>query len=355
MPEITRLPIGQYAYFPPKYGNKEGIVLEISEGVLLCATSSPFVIFKSSDNGATWTAKHTEAHPNRNARLNFITSGGTIFYGTALTNSTSFLMRSDDDGETWTNVLTVDSDSMWYMIERDNGDLYLNEYNSSNTLKFAYRVMKSTDDGVNWAEFYAHQPGPDPSDGNNRTIRHLHMIARDSDDTMYLTMAHGTDVGTYVLNDDGTLGTMLDGETTGGATAFVQADNGDIFWGTDNFPCSIYKTNDDGDGLEEVINMQTVFGDDRSTFCLGMSKGRFGVLYALTNGANPDKIPYLFASPDDGVTWVLMPIARGLSRPTFVNIGLGTTPRIYIDQATDDEYIILPDFTKEQLLYLSEA
>lgn len=355
MPAITRLPLGKYLTVTPKYGNKQGIVQQLADGTLFIATSSPFVIHKSTDDGATWTAKHTEAHPNRNARLNFVTSGGVIFFGTALTNSTSFLMRSGDGGETWTNVLDVESDSMWAMIERDNGDLYLNEYNSSNTLRFAYNVWKSTDAGVNWTKFYTHPPGPDPSDINNRTIRHLHIIARDSNDIMYLTMAHGTDVGTYILNDNGTLGTKLDDETTGGATAFVEADDGSIFWGTDNFPCSIYKTKVSGDGLEETMNMQTIFGDDRSTFCLGMSKGRYGVLYALTNGANPDKIPFLFASPDDGASWIMVPFARTFSRPTFVNVGRASNPQIFIDQATNDNYVVLPDFTREQLRYLADA
>lgn len=355
---ITRMPASGYADVTPLKNAQSGIVIERSNGSMFTATSSPMVIKKSTDGGLNWVTKHTEAHPNRNARLNFEDSRGYLFYGTALTNNNGTIVRSIDDGENWTTVLTVESDSAWYMIERNNGDLYLNEYNSSNTDKFAYNVWKSVDGGANWTKFYTHPPGPDPTNETNRTIRHFHMICRDTDDQMYLSMAHGLDCGAYKLNNNGTLGENIgdysfgDGLSKGGGlTGFVQADNGDRFFTPDNYPSCIYKYNPSETIVErkiqDVYSVRTRFGTDRESFMLGMSKGRYGVLYAIANGTAAHK-PFLLMSPDDGATWGFVNFTSEIVRPTFVSVGRGTTPRIHIDQGINKPFITLPDYTKSQ-------
>lgn len=362
MPSLPRLSTTASVDITPQRGNMNGIVMERSNGDLLIATSSPFQIWKSTDGGLNWTQKYAHAHPNRNARLNFEDSQGNLFFGSALTDNNAFIVRSNDGGENWTTVVTADSDSAWYMIEKTNGDLYFNEYNSSNTDKFAYSVWKSTDRGVNWSKFYTHPPGPDPSDINNRTIRHFHMLCRDSNDQMYISMAHGLDVGTYKLNDNGTLGVNIgdyyigsSSSKGGGLTSFVQADNGSMFFGPDNYPSCVYKyypnAATDAQKLESVYNIREVLGTTRESFLLGMSKGRYGVLYALGNGTASQK-PFLLLSPDDGENWKYISFTTEIVRPTFVSISRSTVPRIYIDQGLTKPYLSIPDYTKQQVIKL---
>lgn len=357
---VTRYPTLGYVS-PTVLRNKmTGIVMERWNNQMIAATSSPFTIQKSTDGGETWVEKHSEAHPNRNARLNFEDSRGYLFLGTALTSNNATILRSIDDGETWETVLTCDSDSAWYMIERDNGDLYLNEYNSSNTVKFAYNVWKSDDDGATWTKFYTHPPGPDPSNLTNRTMRHFHMLCRDSDDQMYITLGHGLDAGAYKLNDNGTLGDNIgdyptgDGASKGGGlTGFAQADNGDMFFTPDNYPSCIYKyvpgATDIDDKLVNVYDIEEQFGSDRNSFMLGMSKGRYGVLYAVGNGTIANR-PFLLMSGDDGVTWVYVNFTDEKVRPTFISISQSSTPRIHIDQGINRPFVTLPDYTKAQVL-----
>lgn len=336
--------------------------MERANGDMLTATSSPMAIHKSTDSGVTWVQKFSEAHPNRNARLNFEDSRGYLFYGTALTNNDATIVRSTDGGETFQTVLTCESDSAWYMIERDNGDLYLNEYNSSNTAKFAYNIWKSTDDGANWTKFYTHPPGADPSTELTRTIRHFHMLWRDSDDQMYLSMAHGMDCGAYKLNDDGTLGDNIGDYSTndglskgGGVTGAVEADDGTMFLTPDNYPSCVYKYQPDATSADEkllnVHDVRTLYGSDRESFMLGMSKGRYGVLYALGNGTSTH-IPFLLISGDDGATWKFVTFTTEIVRPTFVSVSRSSVPRIHIDQGINRPFITLPDYTKQQVIRL---
>lgn len=354
---ITRLPVSSAEVIPAR-NKMTGIAVERANGNMLAATSSPMTIHKSTDGGTTWVLKHTEAHPNRNARLNFEASNGNIFFGTALTNNDATLLRSIDAGETFQTVLTFESDSAWYMIERDNGDLYVNEYNSSNTLKFAYNIWKSTNGGANWTKFYTHPPGPDPSNLTNRTMRHFHMLWRDDADQMYVSMAHGLDAGSYKLNDDGTLGDNIgdfsfgDGASKGGGlTGFAQADNGDMFMTPDNYPSCVYKYVPSATLTDKIVNVYDIesqFGDDRESFMLGMSKGRYGVLYAIANGTIANK-PFLLASGDDGATWKYITFTQEGVRPTFVSISQSTRPLIHIDQGINKPFLTLPDYTKEQI------
>lgn len=359
MATLPRLPVRGVATITPMRGNMNGIVMERANGDMFVATSSPFQIHKSTDGGATWTQKYAQAHPNRNARLNFEDSQGNLYFGCALTDNAAFIQRSTDGGETWSTAVTVESDSAWYMIERNNGDLYLNEYNSSNTTHFAYNIWKSTDHGANWAKFYTHPPGPDPSNISNRTIRHFHGLYRDTDDQMYLSMAHGLDVGCYKLNDNGTLGENIgdyyvgnSASLGGGLTSYVQADNGDRLFGVDNDPPVIYKYLPNEPVLQNklvtVYSIRNTLGSGRESFLLGMNKGRYGVLYAIANG-NTTTRPFLLASPDDGVSWVYVDFTNEIVRPTFISVSRSSTPRIFLDQGINKPFLILPDFTKAQL------
>lgn len=359
---MTRLPVDGSTEVTPLKSKMSGIVMERWNNQMLVATSSPMTIHKSTDGGATWVQKHSEAHPNRNARLNFEDSRGYVFFGTALTNNDATLLRSIDDGETFHTVLTFESDSAWYMIERDNGDLYVNEYNSSNTAKFAYNVWKSTNGGANWTKFYTHPPGPDPSNLTNRTMRHFHMLWRDADDQMYISMAHGLEAGAYLLNDDGTLGANIgdyptgDGASKGGGlTAFAQADNGDVLLTPDNYPSCVYRYNpnatDINDKLMNVHDVASRYGSDRESFILGMSKGRYGVLYAIGNGTISNR-PFILISGDDGATWRYVTFTQEVIRPTFVSVSQSQTPRIHIDAGINRPFFTLPDYTKQQAMNL---
>ena len=115
------------------------------------------------------------------ASVLFADSRGYLFYGVAATVGTPKpLWRSTDDGATWTSVLTFggSNDGASPMCEDDAGNLYVGAYGlgaSGVTLAENSRsVWKSTDSGANWTAITANLPG-----GAAAINRHIHSVQWD--------------------------------------------------------------------------------------------------------------------------------------------------------------------------------
>jgi hypothetical protein len=299
-------------------------------------------------------------------RLNFLDSRGYIYFGTesGSGNVVASIVRSVDNGLTFTKVLTVESSAPWYMIEDDNGDLLLNEYStgSQNSLeKYAYHVWKSTDDGENWTKFYSHPPQSTP--GAKDSIRHIHLLARDSEGTKYISFGEtgwGTDGGsTFVLNDNGTLGQLI--TTIGnGMTAGGEAENGDFFFATDGIPNGVYLLNKQTNTVEKKVDLTDLAGIDKGSDVFDFALGKHGVLYGLLHGAGGvDMVPpSLIASADNGMTWIQLKFLANMDNNSAgIHLTLNKNyqnSRLYISLSVAP-YISIPDYTKAQLksLYTS--
>jgi hypothetical protein len=198
-------------------GNIEAAVLELDNGDLIAAGINSATIRKSTDGGTNWVTKHTYADGDYICRTIFQDSRGYLFVGVTKDNPTTPppILRSIDSGETWTEVAYSESDAWWNWAEDSSGNLYVSEYSVEGGGVGAYEglnVWKSVNGGANWTKFYSHPPS---TGGTTDGVRHIHLFAVDSSDTMYISFGDtplytGNSVAkTYILNSNGTLGDEL--------------------------------------------------------------------------------------------------------------------------------------------------
>lgn len=347
--------MGRVCSLNANIGSLDAIVFELSNGRLVAATAEPFEIKVSDDDGSTWsTPKYANSHPNMYARLNFIDSRGYIFFGTFLSLSLGFIIKSEDNGENWSVVLTGEGSSFWNMIEDASGHLYACEYSAGVdpelTGYYGLNVWKSTDTGDTWTKFYTA-----PS-----SIRHLHGIFIDSSDRLYISHGHGETNGVYPLYRDGTIGNRIVNSDRGAADlCFVEADDGCGFFGSDTLPAVISRYQPGEEVYETHLNLLSDFGDSGAydTEIFDMVKGYDGVLYAITNGNSSSKPPVVLASADNGNTWVVLRYSTDLERPNKLTVGRNPNRRrIYIDSNVGDfGFKYIPDYSRDELeaLYTS--
>ena len=327
-------------------------------------------ILKSVDGGQNWTLKHTFTDDTTlEAKGSYLARSGTIFIGTGDYGLTTpgVLARSADNGETWENVLTVESNTIWHITEDSNGYIYCQEYSSGaqdeNEL-YGYNVWRSIDDGLTWEKYYSAPPQSTP--GAKDSIRHIHVFAIDSNDRKYITFGefpptYTTELGgrNFRLEDDGTLTLIYYEAGNNGWTAFVEADNGQLYFGADG-PGQIYRVDPNTLSKTDVFDITEEWGAAYDSYFFGMAKGRDGVLYAVTIGVTADEIPgQVFASADDGYTWVRLNVGD-VTSPTVTRL---TDLFINPNSASDVVHVIsrsgnsfsISDYTRAELraLYTS--
>lgn len=216
-----------------------------------------------------WTIKYADNHPNKQVTLHFQDRNGNLYYGTTVAGVAAYVVRSTDNGDTWTKVLTVESSGVWRMAEDMNGYLYVAEYSSglgdANEL-YGYNVWRSINNGVTWAKWYENAPQSTP--GARDSIRHIHLFAIDSGNNMFITFGDlpysGNARKSGRINSDATLGAFLSEPTAAqgnGWISFVEADNGALFFGTDFSPNKILKlTAPDANTFVTALNISSEFG-----------------------------------------------------------------------------------------------
>ena len=327
----------------PVTGTVNAMVLELSNGRLVAAEFSGFNIKVSTDGGATWSAnKYSDGHPNANPRSPFVDSNGNLYFSKGLAGGNGYLVRSTDDGETWTKVLDSESNAIWYLAEDLNGDLYCNEYSFGESPTDGWQalnVWKSVDGGITWGKDFTYPT----------TARHLHLFAIDSNGNKYLSAAHpqngATDVAATWPYIGGAVGSPFTPQGIGGGmTAFTEATDGTLLFGSDR-ENGIWKLN--GTSFVNVFSTELNI--------LTMVTGRDCVIYATTSSGDAEE---LYMSADNGITWVIAKL-HGTTKAytTHLTVGRGNTPYIYWDGGYDQPYRRIPDYTRAELraLYTSTS
>lgn len=343
-------------------GNATGQVYQVTSSILIRGAGRD--IYQSTDNGATWsTAKYTSPNTNDSIALMQRASNGYLYVGFG-NRSFNFgdLVRSTDNGATWTKVLTGESCGWrYYMAENSQGHLYIAEYSSgdqdANEI-YGYNIWRSTDNGANWTKFYTapKQTTPGSKDG----IRHIHWVFCDSQDQLYtgfgdIALGFASPSGkTFKLNSNGTIGseiTYSSGLPEGnGMIAAIEADNGKIFFMGDLFPFKYYTHVKGTTTFDSAVNLGYGFDDNVNPSTWDVVKGKDGVIYIAAYGSPGRKVPVIFASPDDGLTWKILYFTYNVNISLNVmslNRSLANS-RIFI-QLPNNNYISIPDYTRDQL------
>jgi len=336
-------------------GTKNAVVIELENGRLVAGEYNGARLYTSDDGGATWTERRSVVSANAAVRALYQFSNGHIYASSGYAQGVAKVARSTDGGNTWTDVLVTSAyaspvpNAIWYMVEDADGHIYAQAYSygdqPSVTGWLAYHIYRSTDGGATWAIWYTHPytgtPGDNPTD-----IRHLHLLAINSDGQMYTAGAHAIlsqtadPSGTWLLNANGTQGAVIQPQGIGGGmTAYVQADDGSEYFGSDR-QNGVFKL--EGGVFVNVLDFAD-YGLEKSQI-LAMAKGNEGILYALDNVYG-----YLWASINNGKTWIHLAWEEGFNpgRPTFIKVG---TDRLYLDRSSDATYFSIPNYTKKEIV-----
>lgn len=327
-------------------GNIRGDVLELNNGDLVAhayISGGDRFITKSTDGGATWTTKYTHVNGKNIAlSLRYIAKNGSIYFGAKWIGEETvlkgYVLRSKDEGETWEKVLIGEGAGFWRMDEDSNGVLYTNEYGH-----ISYNIWKSEDGGDTWSKWFSY-PGP-PG-----TINHVHTIFIDSNDNFYTSFGDPTWApynNTYKLNANGTLGDLISSEGNGW-TAWVETASGKIFGGSDAPPDGVYEYHPLTNTYTQPLQINTEFGI--GGYIYDLQVGKHGVIYALL-----DAYHTVFASIDDGVSWVRMDYAKDSTSSSTTAFALNVninapSGRLFISR--NGNYYSFPDYTKAELLAL---
>lgn len=153
-------------------------------------------IHKSTDGGLTWTEQATFEH-RAGVKGCFLKLPGS---GTLLSYDGDEIFRSADDGESWSQVrsLRTDTELMGvgsWTFDPTNDDVYYGEYGTSG---LNHRVYRSTDDGETWNNYH---------EFDSSTLRHIHALEYDdvSDYIYIMTGDTESDAGIYRTDGNGTV------------------------------------------------------------------------------------------------------------------------------------------------------
>lgn len=119
-------------------------LLQTPSGVVIAGgedTGFSGAIWRSTDNGATWTHTFYQQGVEDFTSLS-LTANGAILAG----NQRGLLLRSTDDGLTWTTVKQFGDNGLVFIRKLGNGWLYLSQL----TDDYKGRLWRSTDNGLTW-------------------------------------------------------------------------------------------------------------------------------------------------------------------------------------------------------------
>lgn len=346
-------------------GNKAGAVVQLNDGSFILSSADANTIYKSND-GISWSLKHTFSVGGYGRSI-FLARNGHIYIGLVATTALylpSILARSIDSGETWQEVLTVESNALWYIAEDSIGRIYVGEYSHGGADAgelFGRHIWKSSDMGNTWVKIFSGAQNTAPS-YRNGDFRHIHGVFVDSNDNLYfgvgdyISYANSGDsyVSDLSASNIKTISTF-DTFKGNGFTAYVEF-GGRVLCGGDNYPISIYNYVPGDDSVSLNINLDDSFQRDVSPI-LSMCVGKHGVIYALGNNEGTMELPTFFLSDDGGLNWVqayftkdtsIFPLALAINK----NID---GSRVYFSSGINAGYFSIPDYTPSELrsLYTS--
>jgi len=191
-----------------------------ADGLTLYATERDNTLRKSTDGGLSWVKRGYHANGFGGSMTFVKTAAGTLLTFKVAFPLSNVLMRSADDGATWTEVysdpsrMAIDIRPMHATSMRQDpvtGYIYWGEYQGAN-IAATIRIFRSTDDGATWSVW---KEFDGPTSSNPNKIRHVHAVEWDpimgritfmigDDDPkagIYRVNAAGTDVEPMVTND----------------------------------------------------------------------------------------------------------------------------------------------------------
>ena len=191
-----------------------------ADGLTLYATERDSTLRKSTNGGLSWVKCGYHANGFGGSMTFVKTAAGALLTFKVAFPLSNVLMRSVDDGATWTEVysdpsrMAVDIRPMHATSmcqDPVTGYIYWGEYQGANVAA-TIRIFRSTDDGATWSVW---KEFDGPTSSNPNKIRHVHAVEWDpimgrivfmigDDDPkagIYRVNAAGTDVEPMVTND----------------------------------------------------------------------------------------------------------------------------------------------------------
>ena len=228
-------------------------------------------IYKSIDNGVTWTLQYSNPTPDQpfsqilftDSNVGYVVGGSTSCGGTGCIPSGGVILKTIDGGNSWTNVLLKSRVSFVSISSNSSGDLFA----ISNGTKG--RILKSTNAGINWT-----------------TI--------DSTDFSLVKITFSNSYGFCTGKDGKIMRSPDNGNTWELATTLIANYTDDIKFNSGNGYCiannqTVYKTIDNGNNWTQKFHteFQTYILNPLTTnSCLVFGAGRyFGDIVLVSYGA----------------------------------------------------------------------
>ena len=305
--------------------------LAVDSGGLTYGTSvtDDHSIWRSSDEGATWTKVRDFASNERVFRISALASGTLLAH---VDGGTVSLYRSDDQGATWVQVLTLPGGPVFYTtltadsITDGNGFVWLGTYNTGPDATYPNYIYRSADDGRTW------QVVNTPT-----THRHIHGVRfNPADGKLYVFFGDSAGDGIWVSSDDGsTLQPLCTAYTCTTVDGAFDPGGSFLIFGQDNYTSqnNIVKVSLETGALTQVLALPydsfSAFRLDPTSYLVGTTHEQ-GVPIVDPN-------LHLYASVDGGDTFTDVfqkPIPAGSGR-TDIRVQFRYPNGDFLIQASD--------------------
>lgn len=235
-------------------------------------------IYKSTDDGITWVRKS-----QRGGIWFALNKQGNMFLGT----HSNTLMKSIDNGETWSQLTTLAHQDVRPSFFLSNGDFLAFSYSGG--------LFRSTDNGQTWSQEYV----------DSVNVVHVWSFATSEIGDIFAA----TDHFIYISNDLGYTWEQINFDTLcPDVRALLITKKGDIYAGSKSMKCGIFKSTDHGNTWTQVfqgldlVNYQFIFN---------MVESVNGWLFASTDADG------VYMSKDGGKTAIKL--STGLPDTVTVN------------------------------------
>ena len=262
----------------------------MAAGDLWLAGNIPNGIYRSTDDGATWSSLISPPSGQTIVTGIAVAPNGDLWLAGVLPNG---IYRSTDDGATWSSLISppAGQTGVTGIDVALNGDLWLAGSSPDD-------IYRSTDDGATWSSGGISAP-------SGQTIVTGIAVAPNGD----LWLAGSSPDGIYRSTDDGATWSSLISPPSGqtSVTGIAVAPNGDL-WLAGSSPDDIYRSTDDG----ATWSSSGISAPSGQTVVRGIA-------------FDPRVVPAFADDTGDAVTWtvgtaidaITVPEASGTPAPTY--------------------------------------